>query len=433
MKKMRVLMFGWEFPPHTTGGLGTACEGLTRALVASEKVSVKFVMPQIETNLKTQKLTLSGANNVNLSKWPKDYRKLLKKINLLEVHSGLLPYANQKEYKQKVDQLQEEVNETHLIKTKHRKKVQITGSYSGDLLQEVANYAIAAKKIAKSSRFDVIHVHDWPVFPAGIAARQSSGKPLIAHVHSTEIDRSGGHINEAIFNIEKKGLQEADHIIAVSNFTRDILINEYNLPAKKITVIHNGVDPLTESENTGTDNYKNEILVTFLGRITLQKGPEYFIEAAQKVLQKNKNVKFIMAGSGHLLDAMVEKATRLKLTKHIQFTGFLEQNEVNDLFEASKIFVMPSISEPFGIVPLEAMQFGVPVIISKQSGVAELISNAIKIDYWNTDAIAKEILKMLSDETYRQKIGQKGKEEVRKYRWTVAAQKTFALYNTALH
>ncbi|HYW97260.1 MAG TPA: glycosyltransferase family 4 protein, partial [Bacteroidales bacterium] len=274
--------------------------------------------------------------------------------------------------------------------------------------------------------------HDWLTFPAGMAAKKKSGKPLVLHVHATDFDRSGGSVNPAVFDIEKKGMEAADAIIAVSNFTRNTIIEKYGIDPDKVVTIHNAVEPLGELEKKALRKSVNDRVVTFLGRVTLQKGPEFFIEAAYKVLQKMSNVRFVMAGSGELYERMVLRAASLRIADKFHFTGFLKGDEVHRMFSISDVYVMPSVSEPFGISPLEAMQSNVPVIISHQSGVSEVLQYALKIDFWDVDAMADAIYGLLNYSALSDMFKHFGKVEVDNMKWENSAQKVNEVYKRML-
>ena len=274
----------------------------------------------------------------------------------------------------------------------------------------------------------LIHAHDWLAYPAGIAAKKISGKPLIIHVHATDFDRSGGSVNPKVYEIEKQGMDAADHIITVSNLTRNIVIGRYGIDPAKVTTVYNAVEPASTEEKLRLKKGVDEKIVTFLGRITMQKGPEYFIEAAKLILEKMSNVRFVMAGSGDMMNAMIKRVAALKISDRFHFTGFLQGDDVFDMFRMSDVFVMPSVSEPFGIVPLEAMQSNVPVIISHQSGVSEILKYAIKIDYWDTHAMADAIYGLLNYPAVWNMFMKYGREEVENLRWRNSAKNVRDIY-----
>jgi glycosyltransferase involved in cell wall biosynthesis len=299
-------------------------------------------------------------------------------------------------------------------------------------MSEIEKYAVVASVIAMENDFDIIHAHDWLAYPAGIAAMEVSGKPLVIHVHATDFDRSGGNVNPDVYRIEKSGMDAASKIITVSNLTRDIVINKYNIDPAKVETVYNAVDPVAISENMMVKKGFDEKVVTFLGRITMQKGPEYFIEAANKVLKKMGNVRFVMAGSGDMMEKMMRRAAALKITDRFHFTGFLKGPDVFSMLYMSDVYIMPSVSEPFGISPLEAMQSNVPVIISKQSGVAEVLTHAVKIDYWDIDAMADAIYGILNYPALANMFIINGKEEVIMLKWDNSARHVRDIYYRVL-
>jgi glycosyltransferase involved in cell wall biosynthesis len=375
---MKVLMFGWEFPPHISGGLGTACYGLTKGLSVFDDLEIEFVIPKVFGDEDQSTLRVTGADQVELTARQANYEGFLKKINFIEVNSHIVPYTDPDEYFRLVNQDESGMNK--YINTDFRGKMEFTGGYGRNLFQEIANYAVVASVIAQNGDFDVIHAHDWLTYPAGIAAREVSGKPLVVHVHATDFDRSGGNVNPAIYEIEMKGMHAADRIIAVSNLTRNTIIHNYGIAPEKVVTVYNAVDPVQKDHPSIPAGKKvDEKIVTFLGRITMQKGPEYFIEVAHKVLQKMDNVRFVMAGSGDMMARMIHRAAGLGIMDRFHFTGFLMGDDVYKMFGMTDVYVMPSVSEPFGISPLEAMQSDVPVIISHQSGVSEILRYARKV------------------------------------------------------
>ena len=282
--------------------------------------------------------------------------------------------------------------------------------------------------IAHSYAFDIIHSHDWLTYPAGIFAKQITGKPLVIHVHATDFDRSRGNVNPTVYNIEKRGMDYADHIITVSDLTRNIVIEKYHIDPAKVTTVHNAVEPLPDLESFKRTPHKDKI-ITFLGRITMQKGPEYFVESAARVLQKTKHVRFVMAGSGDMMHDMIRLVAERGIADRFHFTGFLKGREVYELLTQSDAYVMPSVSEPFGISPLEAMQVGTPTIISKQSGCAEILTNAIKIDYWDVDAMADAMYSIVKYPAMYKHLHEEGLKEINTIKWEYAGQKVRNIYN----
>ena len=427
---MRVLMFGWEFPPHIAGGLGTASYGLTRGLAAQQDVEVIFVVPRAYGDEDQSVVRLIGANDVTVAYKKVKYRYFLKPVEKIDVFSRLVPYTDPEDF-WKITR--GEIAETDLlVSTNKQGKVDLTGSYGSTLMDEIYKYSVVAQVIASENEFDVIHAHDWLAYPAGIAAKAVSGKPLVIHVHATDFDRSGGNVNPVVYKIEKEGMDAADKIITVSNLTREIVINNYNIDPDKVETVYNAVEPSHHSELDIPERAYDDKIVTFLGRITMQKGPEYFIEAARMVLSRMPNVRFVMAGSGDMMERMMRHAAALRITDRFHFTGFLRGNDVFTMLRMSDVYVMPSVSEPFGISPLEAMQSNVPVIISKQSGVAELLTHAVKVDFWDIDAMADAIYGILTYPALSRMFIMNGKEEVDKLKWEKAAIRVKDIYDRVL-
>jgi len=423
---MKVLMFGWEFPPHISGGLGTACYGLTKGLTEFSDVEVVFVVPRAYGDEDQSNMQLVGANTVSISRKAVFFTDLQQKIDYYEVESGIVPYVDPEEF-WKLNRTKH-VQTLRFVETDDQGRLAFSGRYGHDLMDEIDKYALVAEVIARDSTFDLIHAHDWLAYPAGIAAKKVSGKPLIIHVHATDFDRSGGRVNPQVYEIEKRGMDAADHIITVSNMTRNMVINRYGIDPGKVTTVYNAVEPASAEEKKRLKKGVEEKIVTFLGRITMQKGPEYFIEAAKLVLEKMNDVRFVMAGSGDMLNAMIKRVAALKISDRFHFTGFLQGDDVYEMFRMSDVFVMPSVSEPFGIVPLEAMQSNVPVIISHQSGVSEILKYAIKIDYWDTHAMADAIYGLLNYPAAWNMFMKYGKEEVENLRWKNSAKNVRDIY-----
>jgi glycosyltransferase involved in cell wall biosynthesis len=427
---MRVLMFGWEFPPHISGGLGTACYGITRGLTTLGNVEILFVVPKAFGDEDQQTIKLLGANEVYLGEREVNYEWLLRKISYIEVGSNLVPYTTPEEYEILSEENKSENRE--FINTRLAGKFDFSGGYGSNLFQEISNYAIVASHIGHDHEFDVIHAHDWLTYPAGIAAKQVSGKPLVIHVHATDFDRSGGSVNPGVFEIEKRGMDAADKIISVSNLTRNTIIEKYGIHPDKVETVYNAVEPIDKWVQDEEFKKPQDRIVTFLGRITIQKGPEYFIEAAHLVLKKMKNVRFVMAGSGELLIRSIHRVAQLRIGDRFHFTGFLRGDDVKRMFSLSDVYVMPSVSEPFGISPLEAMQSNVPVIISRQSGVSEILKHAIKIDFWDIHAMADAIYGILNYKGLSKFFTKHGKSEVDNLKWENTAAKVYDIYKSML-
>ncbi len=422
--KPKVLMFGWEFPPHIAGGLGTACLGITKGL-ASNDVDVIFVMPRASGDEDESDLRIISASRVVTNFSEVVTSEYIHNIKTYGVGSNLVPYMDPERFEYEVNRSVKESKEYRNDSVEGT--YNFSGSYGSNLMEEVARYAIVAAEIAKDEDFDVIHAHDWLTYAAGIEAKKVSGKPLVVHVHATEYDRSAENKNTLVLSLEKEGMMAADRVVTVSNLTRDIVINKYGINPAKVVTVHNAVDfkgDIKVKANRGL----NRKVVTFLGRITFQKGPEYFIEAARKVLDRDPDVHFVMAGNGDLMTSSIRRVAELKMGTNFHFTGFLRGADVQKMFAQSDVYVMPSVSEPFGISPLEAIRAGVPTIISKQSGVAEVIENAIKVDFWDVDALADSIYGLLKYPSLNNMIEKLGYDEVNALRWDEPTKKLKDLY-----
>ncbi len=420
---MRVLMFGWEFPPHIAGGLGTACYGLTRGL-ARNGVEVIFVVPKAYGDEDQRFIRVVNASDVDAIYRSGDADSdIWRHVKFMEINSNMVPYISPEQWEEERSR-SEKVGTVHHDGDVWRERYTFSGKYGANLLEEVARYAVVARQVAieLEGQFDVIHAHDWLTYYAGIAAKEVSGKPLVVHMHATEFDRSGENINTQTYAIERGGMEAADLVMAVSNLTRNIVINKYGIPAEKVMTVHNAVRFAEGNQEEEERGVKDKI-VTFLGRITYQKGPDYFVEAAAKVLKRTKNVRFVMAGSGDMMNHVIRRVARLGISDKFHFTGFLRGADVQKMFALSDVYVMPSVSEPFGISPLEAMKSNVPTIISKQSGVAEVLDYAVKVDYWDVDAMADAIYGLVTYPALGELFARKGLEEVTGLKWNNAAAK----------
>ena len=419
---MKALMFGWEFPPHILGGLGTASYGLTRGMALQPDMDITFVIPKPWGDEDQSFLKIVGTCNTPIVWRDVDYNY---------VKNRLEEKMSPEEYYKLRDNIYADfsyrgVNDLGCI--------EFSGRYPDNLLEEINNYSIVAGVIARAESFDVIHAHDWLTYPAGIHAKQISGKPMVIHVHATDYDRSRGNVNPEVYAIEKNGMDFADHIITVSNLTRNTVIEKYHQDPSKVTTVHNAVEPLSQDIVSIQDKrgVKDKV-VTFLGRITMQKGPEYFVEAAAKVLEKADNVRFVMAGSGDMMDQMIRLAASRNISDRFHFTGFMKGKQVYEVLKSSDVYVMPSVSEPFGISPLEAMQCGVPSIISKQSGCAEILDYAVKVDYWDIEAMADAIYGIITYPAMYQFLKEEGKREVDNIKWEYAGQKVRRIYDQVMN
>ncbi|MFH1356681.1 MAG: glycosyltransferase [bacterium] len=432
---MKVLMFGWEFPPIISGGLGTVCKALTQHL-AQIGVNVCFVMPRVlGEKPQMSNFELLGANEITFHETvQKIYQNLSSEtLQFLEVDAFLHPYLNQTTYQEKISEfMRKRFHMGKNLEVVGAEQLNFQGGYGRDLLSEVSRYALVGNLMGLRQDFDVIHAHDWICFPAAVEAKKASGKPLICHVHATEFDRTGGHPNQEVYNIERYGVENADLVFAVSQRTKDTIAFHYGIDPQKIRVVYNAVSKEKQVERVDIKKHLKEKIVLFLGRVTIQKGPDYFVEAAHKVLQKVKNVRFVMAGSGDMLPRLIERIAYYRMQKNFHFTGFLRGKEVEEMFAMSDLYVMPSVSEPFGVTPFEAMLYHVPVIISKQSGIAEILQSGIKLDFWDVDKLADNIVSILTDDDLARKLIEEGAQELDHVSWDTAAHKVKGYYHEVI-
>ncbi len=427
---MTILMFGWEFPPHISGGLGTACHGLSRALI-EENIRLLFVVPKAYGD---ESIPLIDASDVVIGEETLQVTSYeaqkIEGSRMISVPSAIKPYSTG-EPSQALKDWNWQFNSESIkqIRTAEGMRYDFSGTYGPSLLEEVYRYAEVASVLAHKYDFDIIHAHDWLTYPAGVEAKKASGKPLIVHVHATEFDRAGDdNIDQRVFELEKMGMSEADRIIAVSQWTKDIIVDKYGIDPLKVSVVHNGVIASEGTEFSFLPKIGDHV-VTFLGRITYQKGPQYFIDAATKVLDYFPDAHFIIAGSGDLLPSMIDRVAQLKLSTRIHFTGFLKGKQIHQVWSVTDVYVMPSVSEPFGITPLEAVQAGVPVIVSNQSGVSEVIDHALKVDFWDMNALANAIINVLRHKGLSDSLKLNSRKEIEALTWKRAAIKIKQLYH----
>lgn len=366
---MKIAMLGWEYPPFKVGGLGTHCLGLTRSL-ADKGVEIDFYMPKIKHKIKSDK------SNIHI-----------KEVGETEI----FPYDRPDDK-----------------------------SLGGQFFEKVYKYNdLLVQKV--NGKYDLIHVHDWLTMKAGVALKEKLGVPLVVTVHSTEYDRAGWlYPNQWFIDIEREGMEKADRVIAVSDFTKKVIVDKYGINPDKISVVHNAVDPIGPGEK------KN--LVLFLGRLTLQKGPEFFLKTAKKVLEI-EDTHFVIAGSGDMLPRLINQAVDMGISNRVIFTGNLTDEEVKHIYKISSVYVMPSVSEPFGISALEAISAGTPTIVSKSSGVSEAFQNCFKVDFWDTDETANKIIALLRYQSLHQTMTDYSKQEIDLFTWDRVADRTLDVYN----
>ncbi len=388
---MNLLMFGWEFPPYVIGGLGRVTYCLSHAL-SSLGIKITMVLP-INKGCNEEKIKLIPTN-----------------VSVKEIKTMLNPYMSEEEYQQ--------------ILEGHDAKI-----YGGDLKEAIEKYTARAVEIGKKEDCDIIHCHDWMTFPAGIKLKKESGKPLIVHVHATEFDRSGGGYNLFVYKIESEGFKEADKIIAVSNYTKNKIVENYNIDENKIEVVHNAIETKIKKKRKPYSKMK---IVLYLGRFSIQKGPDYFIKAAKRVLDYRNDVLFVMAGTGELLPQMIDLACALNIGDKILFTGRLSDEDVQRIYENTDIYVLSSVSEPFGLTVLEAVSNGVPTIVSKNSGVREVLKNCFEVDFWDTEEMANKILSVLRYRILEEEITKGAFSELKEISLEKQASKMIGVYNSLL-
>ena len=401
MSNINVLMFGWELPPENSGGLGVACLGLSRKL-NENGINLTFVVPRKTDSMKRSCFNLLAAGS---------------KYKEIEFNSPITPYSTPSSYKSVLKKEEQNI-------------------YGKNLFDEVLRYRQCAKKIALSEEFDVIHAHDWLSFGAGIEAKKITGKPLVAHVHATEFDRGGGvNVDERVYKREKEGMEMADKVVAVSNYTKGIIVDKYGIPEEKVVVAHNGVDLVEKpvgKEILNKLKKSGKKIVLFVGRLTLQKGPDYFLEAAREVLSCSDDIIFIIAGSGDMERQVIHQAASLGISDRVLFPGFVRGEELHGLYKAADLFVMPSISEPFGLTPLESLINGTPVLLSNQSGVSEVVNHALKVDFWDTREMANKMLSALNYDCLNNCLARNGRKEVDKITWDGAADVCIQTYKSLI-
>lgn len=397
---LKVLMFGWELPPHNTGGLGVACYGLAKGLT-SQGVNIAFGLPRpLPDNIPFLEMLPNTINGFSIT----------------ALNAYLSPYQTARRYQQ----------------TRHSVAHCQHSDYQGDIYQEAQHFADLGSEWAKTQSHQLVHVHDWMTYPAGMIATKKTGLPLVAHVHATEFDRTGGNVDRRIAEIEYEGLNKATHIIAVSNYTKNVIHNRYNVSNDKISVVHNGIDPIEFAPSDFRRIFPHDKVVLFVGRLTFQKGIDYLLSAAQTVLREQPNTVFVIAGTGDMEQQLIMQAAYLGIGHRVIFGGFLTGKSLDAVYNMADVFVMPSVSEPYGIVALEAVSRGIPTILSKQSGASEALTNAITVDYWDVQRLAAEITNVLRYPNSAKEWTKAAMLEARQQTWDKAAAKTLKIYQSLL-
>jgi glycogen synthase len=419
-KLPKVLMLGWEFPPVINGGLGVACHDLSAAM--SDLADITMVVPKSSPNFKVKNVNLVGINNVDAASYETYFNEQHRNLpfSLHSVPADLNPYLS--------DPSGIANSKTVITSMGLKSSIQsfnIDNLYGGDVINKVMQYADITTALAQKMDFDVIHAHDWMTMLAGIKIKQQTGKPLALHIHSLEVDRGGTDSKGWVYDLEKKGMENADLLIPVSNFTAENIYQYYGISKSKMRVVHNGSNAVKPFKSKRPFKEKT---VLFVGRLTRQKGPEKFLEIAAKVLEKNPNVRFVMAGVGDYFRSLIEQSSYRQIGNRFHLTGFLNQEKLQYLFSVSDVYCMPSVSEPFGLSAVEAAHFGIPCVISKQSGVSEVLNGSLKFDFWDTNKAADHILNLLQNPVLRKKVAEDASQNLHNITWDISAQKVINAY-----
>jgi glycogen(starch) synthase len=423
----KVLMLGWEFPPLINGGLGVACYGLAKEL--SKITDLSIILPKADPNFILQNTETIGLNNFDIEnlKISSSSRAYTFLNDVDFVNANLLPYQVKE-----IELFEKKYATTDVtqLKSKLRTDLDVFNTndlYDGAVGERVYNFAKIATLLAVQKDFDVIHAHDWMTFVAGMEIKAMTGKPLVLHIHSLEIDRNSPESKGWVYQIEKSAMEYADAIIPVSFYTGHMIQTHYGISSEKIFPVHNGIEQVQAFRS---ESSLPEKVVLFLGRLTGQKGPEYFFETAAKVLEFMPNVRFVMAGSGNMMKGLIEMGAYKHLGNRFHFTGFLTSDKVRQLYSIADVYVMPSVSEPFGLSALEAAQFGVPCVISKQSGVAEVLPSALKADFWDIEKMASNIISILKYKGLRDQLVKDAYHDLSKISWSNSAKHIVDIYKS---
>jgi len=433
-KSIRTLMLGWEFPPHISGGLGTACFGLTRAM-DQLGMELIFLMPQADP----LRFGHSGPQEAGQDA-PALPIGSFEHVRFVPIESALQPYLSAQHaarafsVRSKGAVPAQAVQESATVcANPAAAEFPQTAEYGSDLFQAVDAFTQKAVCLAGREAFDLVHAHDWMTYPAAVNAARARQKPLIVHVHSTEFDRSGENVNSRICDIEWQGMRSAHRVIAVSRYTKRTICKRYQIPEDKVDVVYNGVDQdFDKPAHPASRRYTDTKYVLFLGRVTMQKGPEYFLQAARLVADQRDDIRFIMAGAGDMLYRMIDLTARLGLGSRVLFTKFLNGDDVRRAYRLADLYVMPSVSEPFGIAPLEALRHNVPVLISRQSGVSEVLRHALRVDFWDVREMANKMISVLNRPVLSRMLREQGRRELCKFNWNASARQVRDIYYRTL-
>ncbi|MGZ3689575.1 MAG: glycosyltransferase [Bdellovibrionota bacterium] len=479
-RNVRVLMLGWEYPPRFAGGLGKACQGLSQAM-ARQGAQVFFVLPTYPERKSEPHLEVIGAREClieagyDLDEQPlaqEEYKvsqsyastafedSSVGQITTIRADAQLLPYGAapsgpmpEKIYKmllasERVTHLRARIKRVVSRKgptlsappmipgapktpPQPKSKGAKPGSpeiYGRNLWSEIDRFASTVRHLSDAHEVDCVHAHDWMTFPAAFEFQKATGVPVFLHVHATEYDRSGENMNNEVFRIEREGFRRATHIFAVSRYTAGVIERLYGVSRKKISVVYNAPDEDEKKALAGAEVADRQSQVVFLGRLTFQKGPDHFLKAAALVSKAQPEARFILCGTGDMMDKLRAQSHRLGIESRTHFAGFVEPAGVDEILKHSRVLVMPSVSEPFGLVALEAIRCGIPVIISKQSGVREVLHRALQVDFWDHEKLADQIMAALRLPDLSRQLVEDGMIQVQALSWDKSAQKVISSY-----
>lgn len=442
-------MLTWEFPPMIAGGLAMACYGLVKSLL-KQGIEIDLILPTKEFvyfPLRKEEdadtlpfVLLEEREGKEIKVTKKVFKTIEKKLEFIGVNYSPETYytpAQVNKFRKiitEVTHIEEEVDVFEKLSDESENllaNISVHLQGDEDIFKKVQEMAYRAEKLSEIEDFDLIHANDWLCYPAGMIIKKMTGKPLISHIHATEFDRAGGPGDHRIHNLEYSGMTFADRVIAVSKYTAQMITSRYQIDTQKIRIVHNAFSLKSKDLNKKKKMFKGTVIL-FLGRITIQKGPDYFLSVAQKVLAKHPNVRFIMAGTGDMARKILRKSAAMRLKNRFLFTGFLNRDQVERILMSADIYMLPSVSEPFGIAPLEAMAYGITSIISKQSGVSEVVDNAYKIDFWNIEEMSETINYLIEHPQECTEIGKKAAIEVKEIQWDNSAKKAVEIYKELL-